>query len=121
MDEYDPVKDKWTSVATMDARRSTLGVAVLNDRIYAVGGFDGSTGLNTAEVLDLSLPMSHAGGGVAGATGLHGSAASASISTASREWRSIANMSTRRSSVGVGVLGTLNNPYKFHVVISNGT
>ena len=31
-------------------RRSTLGVAVLNDKIYAVGGFDGSTGLNSAEV-----------------------------------------------------------------------
>ena len=29
---------------------STLGVAVLNDHIYAVGGFDGSCGLNTAEV-----------------------------------------------------------------------
>ena len=30
--------------------RSTLGVAVLSDHIYAVGGFDGSAGLNTAEV-----------------------------------------------------------------------
>ena len=30
---------------------STLGVAVLNDHIYAVGGFDGSCGLNTAEVI----------------------------------------------------------------------
>ena len=39
----------------MEARRSTLGVAVLNDCIYAVGGFDGSTGLNSAEVLDLSV------------------------------------------------------------------
>ena len=34
----------------MEARRSTLGAAVLNGRLYAVGGFDGSTGLNTAEV-----------------------------------------------------------------------
>ena len=47
----------------MEARRSTLGVAVLNDHIYAVGGFDGSTGLNTAEVLDLSsiVPAQHTG------------------------------------------------------------
>lgn len=60
----------------MEARRSTLGVAVLNNNIYAVGGFDGSTGLNTAEVFDL----------------------------ATQKWRSIASMSTRRSSVGVGVL-----------------
>lgn len=60
----------------MDARRSTLGVAVLNGCIYAVGGFDGSTGLNTAEMYD---PQ----------TG---------------KWRQIGAMSTRRSSVGVGVL-----------------
>merc|ERR1711864_51161 len=62
-----------------EARRSTLGVAVLNDHIYAVGGFDGSCGLNTAEVLDMSV-------------------------SGSQEWRTIASMSTRRSSVGVGVL-----------------
>ena len=54
VDEYDPTRDTWTSIASMEARRSTLGVAVLNNRIYAVGGFDGSTGLNTAEVLDIS-------------------------------------------------------------------
>ena len=34
----------------MEARRSTLGAAVLNGKLYAVGGFDGSTGLDTAEV-----------------------------------------------------------------------
>ena len=63
MDEYDPNLDTWTSIASMEARRSTLGVAVLNNRIYAVGGFDGSTGLNTAEVLDLSSanPSQHSG------------------------------------------------------------
>lgn len=41
-----------------------------------VGGFDGSTGLNSAEVYD----------------------------PRTREWRPIARMSTRRSSVGVGVV-----------------
>ena len=63
VDEYDPNLDTWTSIASMEARRSTLGVAVLNNRIYAVGGFDGSTGLNTAEVLDLSsvVPTQHSG------------------------------------------------------------
>ena len=29
----------------MEARRSTLGAAVLNNFIYAVGGFDGSSGV----------------------------------------------------------------------------
>jgi kelch-like protein 2/3 len=44
-----------------------------------VGGFDGSTGLNSAEMYD---PRTH-------------------------EWRMIAPMSTRRSSVGVGVVNGL--------------
>ena len=35
----------------MEARRSTLGAAVLNDLLYSVGGFDGTTGLNTCEVV----------------------------------------------------------------------
>jgi kelch-like protein 2/3 len=50
VDVYDPATDTWSSIASMEARRSTLGVAVLNEYIYAVGGFDGSAGLNTAEV-----------------------------------------------------------------------
>lgn len=73
---YDASHDQWTSSECMEARRSTLGVAVLNSNIYAVGGFDGSTGLHTAEVFDLTT----------------------------QKWRSIAAMHTRRSSVGVGVL-----------------
>ena len=44
VDMYDPVKDMWSSIASMEARRSTLGAAVLNTMIYAVGGFDGSSG-----------------------------------------------------------------------------
>jgi len=45
VDVYDPVKDVWSSIASMEARRSTLGAAVLNGLIYAVGGFDGSSGI----------------------------------------------------------------------------
>lgn len=40
----------------MLSRRSTLGVAVLNGILYAVGGFDGTTGLETVERYD---PGSH--------------------------------------------------------------
>ena len=39
----------------MEARRSTLGAAVLNDLLYSVGGFDGTTGLNTCEVCVLKI------------------------------------------------------------------
>ena len=45
VDVYDPIKDMWSSVASMEARRSTLGAAILNGMIYAVGGFDGSSGV----------------------------------------------------------------------------
>lgn len=46
---------------------------------FKVGGFDGTSGLNSAEVFDCST----------------------------QEWRMISSMSTRRSSVGVGVLNNL--------------
>lgn len=36
VDVYDPTTDQWTSCASMEARRSTLGVAVLNNCIFAV-------------------------------------------------------------------------------------
>lgn len=45
VDCYDPMMDRWTSVSSMQDRRSTLGASVLNGLLYAVGGFDGSTGL----------------------------------------------------------------------------
>ena len=44
VDSYDPAKDQWACVSSMQDRRSTLGSAVLNGLLYAVGGFDGSTG-----------------------------------------------------------------------------
>jgi len=104
VDFYDPLRDAWSSAPNMEARRSTLGVAVLNDCIYAVGGFDGSTGLNSAEVLDLSVasPMMQYVAGY-----LEGPHLQSDPNRRRREWRPIANMSTRRSSVGVGVLGSL--------------
>ncbi len=34
---------------TMLSRRSTLGVAVLGGELYAVGGFDGTNGLDSVE------------------------------------------------------------------------
>ncbi len=45
VDVYDPVRDMWSTVASMEARRSTLGAALLNGLIYGVGGFDGSSGI----------------------------------------------------------------------------
>ena len=65
VDVYNPSDpyDAWSTAPSMEARRSTLGVAVYKDCIYAVGGFDGSMGLNTAEVLDLSKGVGQGSGG----------------------------------------------------------
>ncbi|XP_036168269.1 kelch-like protein 2 isoform X1 [Myotis myotis] len=94
VDSYDPVKDQWTSVANMRDRRSTLGAAVLNGLLYAVGGFDGSTGLL------------YAVGGYDGASRQCLSTVEC-YNAATNEWAYIAEMSTRRSGAGVGVLNNL--------------
>ncbi|KAI4818964.1 hypothetical protein KUCAC02_004251, partial [Chaenocephalus aceratus] len=72
VDAYDAARDQWTTVASMQERRSTLGAAVLGDLLYAVGGFNGSIGLSTVEVLNYKT----------------------------NEWMYVASMNTRRSSVG---------------------
>ncbi len=45
---------KWLPVAPMSTRRSSVGVAVLNGRVYAVGGYDGVARqcLNSVEKYD---------------------------------------------------------------------
>lgn len=56
-----------------------------------MGGFDGSTGLNSAEMYD---PRTH-------------------------EWRMIAPMSTRRSSVGVGVVNGFLYAVSYYCVMQD--
>ncbi|XP_052226159.1 kelch-like protein 3 isoform X3 [Dreissena polymorpha] len=77
---YNPSENLWKSCEAMNKRREFLGVAVLNDLVYAVGGFDliprfGYV-FNSAECYDVQ-------------TG---------------EWFQIANMSTKRHYVAMGVL-----------------
>ncbi|RWR99505.1 Ring canal kelch like protein-like protein, partial [Dinothrombium tinctorium] len=49
------VANRWIPFPSMEARRSTLGVCVVNNKIYAVGGYDGSTALQSAEYSIKSL------------------------------------------------------------------
>lgn len=44
---YDPKENKWTRVASMSTRRLGVAVAVLGGFLYAVGGSDGTSPLNT--------------------------------------------------------------------------
>jgi N-acetylneuraminic acid mutarotase len=46
---YDPDNNSWTTGASMLTHRAYLGVANINDVLYAIGGFDGTNWLNTVE------------------------------------------------------------------------
>ncbi|XP_053674877.1 ring canal kelch homolog [Anopheles nili] len=123
---YDLREEKWYQVAEMPTRRCRAGLAVLGDKVYAVGGFNGSLRVKTVDVYDPVLDQwttsynmearrstlgvavlnscIYAVGGFDGSTGL----SSAEMFDPKRqEWRLIASMSTRRSSVGVGVVNGL--------------
>lgn len=67
---YDCQTLQWSFVAAMNTPRSTVGVAVLQNKLYAVGGRDGSSCLNSVEVYDphtnkwcLACPMVKRRGG----------------------------------------------------------
>ena len=47
---YDPQTNRWSKVASMSTRRLGVGVAVLAGYLYAVGGSDGTSPLNTGTV-----------------------------------------------------------------------
>lgn len=49
---YDPKTDMWTAVASMSISRDAVGVCLLGDKLYAVGGYDGQAYLNTVEAYD---------------------------------------------------------------------
>lgn len=73
----DPVTGKWSPAEAMSMLRSRVGVAVLRDKLYAIGGYNGSERLNTVEVLD----------------------------GARRQWSRAAPMTCKRSAVGAAALG----------------
>ncbi|XP_029341496.1 kelch-like protein 3 [Acyrthosiphon pisum] len=66
----------WVPMADMVVKRGQLGVGVLDDCIYAVGGGDPNYSLDSVEVFDVGI----------------------------QKWRLVASMSTERCDLGVGVL-----------------
>ena len=56
---FDPSTRVWSNIAALSTARSHLTVAVLGDKLYAIGGADsqGQT-LSGVECLDLSVPNS---------------------------------------------------------------
>ena len=57
MEKLDLEQGRWVPVESMLSRRSTLGVAVLDGCLYAVGGFDGTNGLDTVEKYNLGKSL----------------------------------------------------------------
>lgn len=51
VDMYDPEHDQWTPAPPLNQRRSYLQAATLGDNIYALGGTEGNTRLQTVEKL----------------------------------------------------------------------
>ena len=49
---FDPQKGAWESSKAMTALRSRVGVAVVDRKLYAFGGYDGSSRLYTVECFD---------------------------------------------------------------------
>ena len=49
---YDPMLDKWQIAEAMSMLRSRVGVAVMTNKLFAVGGYNGSERLATAEVFN---------------------------------------------------------------------
>jgi N-acetylneuraminic acid mutarotase len=47
---YDPSTNTWTTLASMSTARATLQIEVVDDKIYAIGGFD----ISSVEVYDPS-------------------------------------------------------------------
>jgi N-acetylneuraminic acid mutarotase len=46
---YNPEVDKWEFVASMNTKRSRMALVTCNGRLYAFGGYDGQSNLNSVE------------------------------------------------------------------------
>lgn len=49
---YNPYTNTWCNVANMPTARSNFGISVINDHLFAVGGFGGITTITDVEFYD---------------------------------------------------------------------
>lgn len=49
---YDPKSDSWTIIANMSVARDSVGVGVLGDRLFIIGGYDFQAYLTLVEMYD---------------------------------------------------------------------
>ncbi|XP_039288119.1 LOW QUALITY PROTEIN: kelch-like protein 5 [Nilaparvata lugens] len=123
IEQYDCWSNRWSHVANLPGRRLQFGVAVVEGKLFVVGGRDGLKTLNSVECFDAqthtwapSPPMAtHRHGLGVGVLGgplyaVGGHDGWSYLSTVERwdpqvrQWSFVASMSTARSTVGVAVL-----------------
>ncbi|CAG0917233.1 unnamed protein product [Notodromas monacha] len=73
---YDPLVGRWRMAEEMIMLRSRVGVGVLRNKLYAIGGYDGSERLATVEEFDPTT----------------------------KQWRKVTSMHCKRSAVGAASL-----------------
>lgn len=56
---FDSSKGRWENSQPMKTLRSRVGVAVVNKKLYAFGGYDGSTRLSTVECFNPQVSSSN--------------------------------------------------------------
>lgn len=79
VDRYNPIKDEWRPCSPMSVPRNRVGVAVMDDLLYAVGGSEGNRYHSSVECYDPE----------------------------SDRWTNIKSMHTQRLAVGVAVVNRL--------------
>ncbi|CAB1326191.1 unnamed protein product [Coregonus sp. 'balchen'] len=116
VERYDPQTNEWRMVASMSKRRCGVGVSVLDDLLYAVGGHDGydpKTNQWSSDVAPTSTCRTSVGvavlGGYLYAVGGQDGVSCLNIveryDPKENKWTRVASMSTRRLGVAVAVLG----------------
>ena len=76
VETYDTLTELWVPGVAMSTLRTRVGVAVLGNKLYALGGFDGHKRLSTVECFDPHF----------------------------QTWKAVAPMTTRRSALGAVAL-----------------
>ncbi|KAK7851717.1 b2 protein [Quercus suber] len=52
VERFDPREQSWTRLKNMSERRGSHSLSMLNEKLYAIGGYDGANELSSVEVLD---------------------------------------------------------------------
>lgn len=125
VEKYDPYSDIWEEVNSMTKARCGVGVTILGDSLYAIGGHDGHNYLNNVERYDIpsdtwfgdvahmsqertSVGVVSLNGFVYAIGGQQGSSASAYVERydpKTNTWEERQPLGVRRLGAGVTVLG----------------